>query len=81
MQISEMNLINASIEYGRKGTLNRDITRNILNEWRGSETIKNMIEAELYSKVQNTAIDLKTRSYKDEYAYMNQIVKILKMVI
>ena len=66
MQISQMDIINARIEYGAKGTVNKEITQNILNEWRTSETIKDMIEAELYSKVRNTAIDSKTRSYKDE---------------
>ena len=66
MEISKMDLINADIEYGAKGTINREITQNILNEWRGSTTIRDMIEAEKYMKVQNTAIDFKTRSYKDE---------------
>lgn len=70
MQVSQMDLVNANIEYGNKGTLNKDITQNILNEWRGSKTIKDMIEAEKYSKVQNTAIDSKTRSYKDEEGHM-----------
>lgn len=66
MEISKMDLINADIEYGAKGTINKEITQNILNEWRGSTTIRDMIEAEKYMKVQNTAIDFKTRSYKDE---------------
>ena len=66
MQISQMDLINAEIEYGDKGSQIKDITKNILNEWRGSTKIKDMIEADKYNKVQNTAIDSKTRSYKDE---------------
>lgn len=66
MQISQMDLINAEIEYGDKGTQIKEITQNILNEWRNSNPIKDMIEADKYSKVQNTAIDTKTRSYKDE---------------
>lgn len=66
MQVSQMDLINAAIEYGKKGTINKEITQNILKEWRGSKTILDMIEADKYSKVQNTAIDYKTRSYQDE---------------
>ena len=66
MQISQMDLINAEIEYGDKGSQIKDITKNILNEWRGSTKINDMIEADKYNKVQNTAIDSKTRSYKDE---------------
>lgn len=65
-QITQMDLINAMIEYGAKGTSNKDITKNILSEWRDSQTIKDMIEAEKYYKVQNTTIDNKTRSYADE---------------
>lgn len=70
MQISQMDIINAQIEYGSKGTTNKEITQNILNEWRGSEIIRNMIEADLYSKVKNTTIDSKTRSYKDEEGHL-----------
>lgn len=66
MEINRMDLINAQIEYGAKGTTNKEITQNILNEWRGSEPIKYMVLADKYSKVQNTAIDNKTRSYYDE---------------
>ena len=57
MQISQMDLINAEIEYGDKGSQIKDITKNILNEWRGSTKIKDMIEADKYNKVQNNAID------------------------
>lgn len=66
MQISQMDIINAQIEYGAKGIINKDITRNILNEWRGSQKIQDMHDAELYSLVQNTSIDSKTRDYQDE---------------
>lgn len=66
MEINRMDLINAQIEYGAKGTTNKEITQNILNEWRNSEPIKYMVLADKYSKVQNTAIDNKTRSYYDE---------------
>lgn len=65
-QITQMDLINAAIEYGAQGTSNKDITKNILEEWRNSETINDMIEAEKYYKVQNTTIDSKTRAYADE---------------
>lgn len=63
--VTQMDLIKADIEYGAAGTSNKEITKNILNEWRGSQKIKDMMDAELYFKVQNTTIDSKTRSYKD----------------
>jgi len=66
MQISQMDIINAQIEYGAKGTVNKDITRNILQEWRNSPKIQDMYEAEMYSLVQNTEIEKKTRDYEDE---------------
>lgn len=66
-QVTQMDVIKAQIEYAaNQGTSNKDITRNILQEWRGSETIKDMQEAEMYYKVKNTNIDNKTRNYKDE---------------
>lgn len=61
-----MSIINDNIEYGSRGTSNKEITRNILNEWRNSQTIKDMVEAEMYSKVKNTEIEKKTRDYEDE---------------
>lgn len=70
MQVSQMDLINATIEYGAKGTINREITQNILNEWRGCQAIRDMADAEKYSKVQNTTIDSKTRSYQDEFGHI-----------
>lgn len=68
--ITQMDLIKADIEYGAKGTGNKEITKNILNQWRGSQKIKDMMEADLYYKVQNTAIDSKTRSYKDNEGHL-----------
>ena len=66
-EITQMDLIKADIEYhAKEGTDNKTITRNILNEWRGSQPILDMQEADKYYKVQNTEIDKKTRSYKDE---------------
>lgn len=65
-QVSQMDLINAQIEYGAKGTSNKDITKNILQEWRFSQPILDMMEAANYYKVQNTEIDNKTRAYKDQ---------------
>ena len=65
-----MSIITDNIEYGAQGTSNKEVTKNILNEWRNSQKIKDMIEAELYSKVQNTTIDLKTRSYEDEDGHL-----------
>lgn len=66
MEINQMSIITDTIEYGAQGTTNKEITKNILNEWRDSEKISDMIQAELYSKVKNTAIDAKTRDYEDE---------------
>lgn len=68
--ITQMDLIKSKIEYGAKGTTNKDITRNILNQYRGSEKIINMQEAAKYFMVQNTAIDNKTRSYQDENGHI-----------
>ena len=65
-QISQMDIINANIEFGSQGTDNKTITKNILAEYRGSEKILDMMEASKYLLVKNTAIDAKTRSYKDE---------------
>ena len=63
--ITQMDLIKANIEYNAYNASNKDITKNILHEWRGSETIEDMNEAEMYYKVQNTSIENKTRDYKD----------------
>lgn len=63
--ITQMDLIKANIEYNAQGASNKDITKNILNEWRGCQTIIDMQEANNYYKVQNTEIDKKTRNYKD----------------
>ena len=65
-EVTQMDIINANIEYGAKGTTNKEITKNILQEYRNSEKIKAMQEAMQYYLVNNTAIDDKTRSYKDE---------------
>lgn len=65
-QVSQMDIINANIEFGAQGTTNKTITRNILAEYRGSEKIIEMNEAGKYYLVKNTYIDSKTRSYKDE---------------
>lgn len=64
--ITQMDLIKADIEYHGKGATNKDITRNILNEWRNSPKIKDMQEAFQYYLVKNTEIEKKTRDYKDE---------------
>jgi len=65
-QISQMDLIKANIEYNGQGASNKQITKNILNEWRGCDAIRDMQEADAYYKVKNTAIDAKTRDYRDE---------------
>lgn len=63
--INQMDLINAEIEYGEKGTTNKEITENILSEWRGSQKIKDMQSAENYFLVQNEAIEKKSRDFID----------------
>lgn len=65
-EVTQMDLIKASIEYHAQGASNKDITKNILNEWRGCNAIRDMQEAEMYFNVKNTNIDTKTRSYTDE---------------
>lgn len=64
--ITQMDLIKADIEYNAQGLTNKDIARNIIHEWRGSKPINDMKEAFMYYKVQNTAIEKKTRNYEDE---------------
>lgn len=64
--ITQIDLIKANIEYGAKGTSNKEITKNILNEWRGSEKIINMQLADKYYRVENVEIEKKTRAYEDE---------------
>lgn len=68
--ITQMDIIKANIEYGALGTTNKDITKNILQEYRGSQKIKNMLEADKYFRVENTSIDSKTRSYTDESGHI-----------
>jgi len=63
--ITQMDLINAMIEYNAQGATNKEITKNILQEWRGSQIIEDMQQADMYYKVQNTKIEEKTRDYKD----------------
>ena len=70
MTITQTDIINAKIEYGGKGTTNKEITQNILNEWRNSQTIADMKEAQEYSLVKNTGIDNKTRNYEDEHGHL-----------
>ena len=64
MKVTEMDIINAQIEYNDVD--NKEITKNILKEWRNSDIIAQMKEAEAYSLVKNTKIDEKTRTYKDD---------------
>ena len=70
MQITDMDIANAKIAYGGKGVTNKEITQNILNEWRNSKIIADMKEAQLYSLVQNTGIEKKTRNYEDEHGHL-----------
>lgn len=73
---NQMDIITDNIEYGAIGTTNKEITRNILNEWRGSQKIIDMYEAEAYSRVQNTNIENKTRAYQDEDGHIIQNINM-----
>ena len=70
MQITQTDIVNAKIEYGGRGITNKEITQNILNEWRNSQVIADMKEAQAYSLVKNTGIDKKTRNYEDEHGHL-----------
>ena len=70
MQITTTDIVNAKIEYGGKGITNKEITQNILNEWRNSQIIADMKEAQEYSLCKNTEIDKKTRNYEDEHGHL-----------
>lgn len=65
-QVTQMDLINAQIEYGEKGTTNKEITQNILQEWRGSEKIRDIKSSQNYYLVKNEEIEKKTRDYIDK---------------
>ena len=64
--VTQMDLIRANIEYHAQGASNKEITQNILREWRGSQPIEDMKQAQAYLEVKNTEIEKKTRSYRDE---------------
>lgn len=68
--ITQVDLIKANIEYGARGTSNKEITKNILNQWRNSEKIINMQLADKYYRVENIEIQKKTRSYEDEEGHL-----------
>ena len=65
MEITQTDLLKATIEYGARGVDNKTITQNILQEWRRSKKILDMKDAEKYLLIENTEIDKKTRSYED----------------
>lgn len=65
-EVTRTEILNPDVEYYAEGANNKTVTRNILNEWRGSQPILDMQQADMYYKVQNTEIEKKTRSYKDE---------------
>lgn len=64
--VTQTEIVKAEIEYNAQGASNKDITNSILKEWRGSQIIQDMKDADAYYKVQNTEIDNKTRNYQDE---------------
>lgn len=51
------------IKFGSETISNKDIAKNIVNHWRGSEQIKDMLTAQEYHLVKNTGIDSKSREY------------------
>ena len=65
-ELTHTEITKSEIEYYAQGDNNKDITRNILNEWRDSQPIQDMKQAQMYYIVDNTEIEKKTRSYKDE---------------
>jgi len=50
-----------------RGISNMEITQLILNEWRDSQPIRDMVASEEYYQVRNTKIFGKKRKYTDEY--------------
>lgn len=51
------------IKFGSETISNKDIAKNIVNHWRGSEQIKDMLTAQEYHLVKNTGIEGKNRDY------------------
>lgn len=51
------------IKFGSETISNKDIAKNIVNHWRGSPQIKDMLTAQEYHLVRNTGIDSKSRDY------------------
>ena len=64
--VTQTEIVKAEIEYNAQGASNKDITSSILKEWRNSQIVQDMKDADAYYKVQNTEIDKKTRNYQDE---------------
>ena len=58
--------INKSLMNLPREVSNKDITQIVLDEWRGSDPIKNMVEANAYYLVKNTSIKDKKRKYTDQ---------------
>ena len=61
MNFTETDLINAQIDYFGRGRTNKDIAQSILNDWRNSKTLNDMIDAEEYYMCRNTTISDKKR--------------------
>ena len=57
--------LNARIDFDARGRSNADVTRSILNEWRGSQTLADMADADDYFRVRNINIQAKSRHYTD----------------
>jgi SPP1 family phage portal protein len=65
-ETTEQDEIIQKINFDATQTLsNKQITKNILDQWRNSKPIKDMIQGWKYYRVENTSIDEKTRDYYD----------------
>ena len=63
--MNETEAINARIDFAGRGRSNKEITRSILDEWRDSQAIQDMYDADEYYMCRNVTISTKDRSYID----------------
>lgn len=69
---TSLDITGNNIIYGKAGATNKLITKNILKEFRDSQTIKDMQDAFKYYNVENVNIENKTRDYYDEEGTRHQ---------
>ena len=63
--MTETEVINARIDFAGRGRSNKEITRSMLEEWRGSQIIQDMVDADEYYMCRNVKVSKKDRSYID----------------